>query len=56
MKKLISTIALTVVLTAGIASPISALAATTKANPIPSTTHDGGGPFSNCVPGVNCVI
>ena len=39
MKKLISTIALTLVLTAGIASPISA---NTKPNPITPVAKDGG--------------
>ena len=39
MKKLISTIALTLVLTAGIASPISAK---TKPSPITPVNKDGG--------------
>ncbi len=50
MKKLIYTIALTLVLTTGIASPISAVAQAkpAKANPISPVAKDGN-PFP-CVP------
>jgi hypothetical protein len=56
MKKIMFAIALTLALTTGIASPISAAAQTTAKNTIMPVAKDGGGPAPQDCGGLPCVI